>query len=74
MFELLTVVIFVWLLIKVARLAFQLTWGVAKVIASLLMVLAVPVLIVCVLFVGGMALLIPIAVIGIAAAIIKACT
>ncbi|MDD5954009.1 MAG: hypothetical protein PUD38_02290 [Firmicutes bacterium] len=73
MLELLTTVVFVWLLIKAIGLAFKLTWGAAKVIASLLIGLALPALIICLVFVGGIALLIPIAVIGIAVGILKAC-
>ena len=73
MFELLTIVIFIWLLVKSAQLAFKLTWGVAKIAASILIGLAFPVLIVCFIFVGGMALLIPIIMIAIAAGILKAC-
>ena len=73
MFELLTLVVFIWLLVKTIGLAFRLTWGVAKVIASILMVIALPVLIICLVFVGGMALMIPIAVIGIAFGLLKAC-
>ena len=37
MFELLTIIVFVWLLIKAIGLAFKLTWGMAKIIASILM-------------------------------------
>lgn len=73
MFELLTIVIFVWLLVKAIGLAFKLTWGAAKIAAAILMGLALPVLIVCLVFVGGIALIIPIAVIGIAFGILKAC-
>ncbi len=73
MFELLTIVIFVWLLIKAIGLAFKLTWGAAKIAASILIGLAFPVLIVCLVFVGGIALLVPIIMIAIAAAILKAC-
>ena len=73
MFELLTIVVFVWLLIKAIGLAFKLTWGMAKIIASILMVLALPLLIVCLLFVGGAILIIPVAMIGIAAGIMKSC-
>ena len=72
MFELLTLVIFIWLLVKTIGLAFRLTWGVAKIIASILMVLALPVLIICLLFVGGIALLVPVVMIAIAAGILKA--
>ena len=73
MFELLIIAIFVWLLVKAIGLAFRLTWGVAKIAASILIALAFPVLIVCFVFVGGIALLIPVARIGLAAGILKAC-
>ena len=42
MFELLTIAIFIWLLVKVIGLAFKLTWGVAKVAATILIGLALP--------------------------------
>ena len=73
MFELLTIVVFVWLLIKTIGLAFKLTWGMAKIVASILLVLALPLLIVCLLFVGGAILIVPVAMIGIAAGIMKTC-
>ena len=73
MFELLTIAIFIWLLVKAIGLAFKLTWGVAKIAASILIGLAFPVLIVCLIFVGGIALLVPIVMISIAAGILKAC-
>ena len=73
MFELLTIIVFTWLLIKAIGLAFKLTWGMAKIVASILMVLALPLLIVCLLFVGGAILIIPVAMIGIAAGIMKSC-
>ena len=73
MFELLTVVFFIWLLVKAIGLAFKLTWGVAKIAASILIGLAFPVLIVCFVFVGGIALLVPVVMIAIAAGILKAC-
>ena len=73
MFELLVIAIFIWLLVKAIGLAFKLTWGVAKIAASILIGLAFPVLIVCLIFVGGIALLVPIVMIAIAAGILKAC-
>ena len=73
MFELLTIVIFIWLLVKTIGLAFRLTWGMAKIIATIMMVIALPVLIICLVFVGGLALMIPIAVIGMAFGLLKAC-
>lgn len=73
MFELLTIVIFARILIKSIGLMLRITWGVAKIIAAILMVLALPALLVCLLFAGGIALLIPIAMVGIAAGILRAC-
>ena len=73
MFEIVTLVIFIWLMVKAIGLAFKLTWGIAKIIASILMVLALPALIVCMIFVGGIALLVPLILIGMAAGILKAC-
>ena len=71
MFELLTIAIFIWLLVKSIGLAFKLTWGVAKIAASILIGLAFPVLIVCFVFVGGITLLVPVVMITIAAVILK---
>ena len=73
MFELLVIAIFIWLLVKSIGLAFKLTWGVAKIAASILIGLAFPVLIICFVFLGGIALLVPIIMIAIAAGILKAC-
>ena len=73
MFELLSVIIFTWLFIKAIGFAFRLTWGLAKISAGILMVLALPVLAMSLLFTGGIALLLPVAMIGIAAGILKAC-
>ncbi len=73
MFELLTTALFFWLMVKVIGLTFKLTWGAAKILASVLMAAAVPLLFVCMLFAGGIALLVPIVLIGIAFGIVKAC-
>jgi hypothetical protein len=73
MFKILTVAIFIWLLIKSIGFMFKLTWGVAKIAAGILMVAALPVLIICVVFAGGIALLVPIILISIAAGILKIC-
>ena len=74
MFELLTVIVFVWLLVKAIGLAFKLTWSAAKGIGSILMAVALPVLVICLVLIGGVALSVPIAVIGIAVGILKVCT
>lgn len=73
MFELLICFIFFSLLFKTIGLTFRLTWGLAKFIASLLMIFALPVLIFVVLFAGGVFLFLPLILIGIAAGIVKSC-
>ena len=74
MFEFLVIVLFCWLSFKAIGLALSLTWGVAKILASLLFVIAVPVLFICLLFAGGIVLLLPLALIGGAVGVLKACT
>ena len=73
MLELLTIIVFTWLLIKTIGLTLKLTWGVAKIVSGILMVLALPLLIIGLLFVGGIVLIVPIIMICIAAGITKAC-
>ena len=73
MFELFVLILFGYILFKAVGLALKLTWGVAKIAASILIGLAFPVLIVCFLFAGGIALLAPVVMIAIAAGILKAC-
>lgn len=73
MLEILTIVVFVWLMVKAVGLCLKLTWGLAKMIAGILMVIALPVLVICIAFVGGIALLLPIVLIGTAVAVLKAC-
>ncbi len=73
MFELLVLLVFVWLMFKVIGLALKLTWGMAKLVAGILAVIAVPVLFVCMVFAGGIVLLLPLAILGIAFGIVKTC-
>lgn len=72
MFELLVVAAFLWLLIKGLGLAFRVTWGLAKAVAIVLFVLAMPALLGGLLLAGGVLLLIPVALAGIAFGILKA--
>ena len=74
MFDLLVFVLFVWLFVKAIGLTFRVTWGLAKVIAVILFALAVPALFVCLLVIGGAAILIPVALVAAAFGILKACT
>ena len=73
MFEILAALIFLWLMFQCIGLVFKLTWGTAKIIAGILMVLSLPALILCLVFAGGFLLLIPIALIVLAAVILRAC-
>lgn len=72
MLEILTVILFCWLFFKALGLAFRVAWGTTKILASLLFALAVPLLIVCLLFAGGIALLLPLALVGLAFGLLKA--
>ena len=73
MFELLTIIVFTWLMTKTVGLMFKLKWGAAKFVSGILIVFALPVLIFGVFFVGGIVLLVPLIMVCIAAGIIKTC-
>ena len=73
MLDLIIVGLFCWLFFKAIGLAFRVAWGTAKVIASVLLVIAIPLLVFGVLFAGGLLLLIPVALIALALALLKAC-
>lgn len=73
MLDLIIVVAFCWLFFKAIGLAFKVAWGLTKVIASLLFIVALPLLIVCLVFAGGLLLLVPMALVAIAFGLLKAC-
>ena len=73
MLEIVAIGVFIWLLAKAIGLAFRLSWSVAKGIAGILMALALPLLVFCLLFVGGVAVLLPVALIGAAVGILQVC-
>lgn len=72
MLEILTVVLFCWLFFKAMGLAFRVAWGTVKIVASLLFAVAVPMLIAGVVFAGGILLLLPLILVAIAFALLKA--
>ena len=72
MLEIIVTVLFCWLFFKAMGLAFRVAWGTTKIIASLLFAVAVPMLFVCLAFAGGLLLLVPLALIGIAFGLLKA--
>ena len=73
MFEFLVLMAFVWLFFKSIGLAFRVTWGLAKITAVILFTLALPTMIGAFLLAGGIALLLPVALVGIAFGILRAC-
>lgn len=73
MLEFLMVVLFCWLFFKAMGLMLRMAWCTAKVVASFLFVIAVPLMVACLIFAGGMFLLLPLALIGIAFGVAKAC-
>lgn len=73
MLEFLIVVLFCWLFFKAIGLAFKAAWGLTKIIATVLFAIAVPMLIGCLLFAGGLLLLVPVILIAIAFGLLKAC-
>ncbi len=72
MLDLIVIVLFCWLFFKAIGLALKVAWGTTKIIASLLFAVAVPMLVLCLLFAGGLVLLVPVALIGVAFALLKA--
>lgn len=70
-FDIAVTILCVWLFIKGIGLAFKITWGVAKIVATLLLILVAPVLIVCLIFAGGVALLVPVVMVSIAFGLLK---
>ena len=71
MFEFLVVILFIWLSIKFLKLALKITWGLAKIAASILFVIALPALVICVLFASGVILFLPVALIAVAIGVLS---
>lgn len=71
--EILMSVLFIWLFFKVIGLLFRVAWGTAKIVASVLLALAVPLLFAGLVFAGGIVLLIPLAMIAGAFGLLRNC-
>lgn len=71
MLNLLIIALFCWLFFKALGLAFKMAWGAAKIAASGLFAVAVPLLVVCLIFAGGLLLLVPVALMGLAFWLLK---
>ena len=72
-FEITITILFIGLFFKALKLTLKITWGIAKIIAIILFVVALPTLIACLLFAGGAILLIPLALICVAFGLVKWC-
>ena len=71
MLDILLTVLFISLFIWTVKLLFKLTWGIAKVIAVILLIITLPTLIGGLMVAGGLVLLIPVALLIGAIGIIK---
>lgn len=73
MLDLIIAVLFFWLFFKAVGLALKMTWSITKFIASLLFTIALPLLIGCLLFAGGLVILVPLGLVALALGLLKAC-
>jgi hypothetical protein len=71
MLDFLLTVLFICLFFWTIKLLFKLTWGVAKIVAVILLIVSLPTLIGILMVAGGLILLIPVALLIGAIAIIK---
>lgn len=71
MFTLFVILVFGWLFFKSVGLAFHLTWGLAKIVATLLFVVALPLLVVLAVLGALLPLLVPVALVAAAYGILK---
>ena len=71
MFTLFVILVFGWLFFKSVELAFHLTWGLAKIVATLLFAVALPLLVVFAVLGALLPLLVPVALVAAAYGILK---
>ena len=73
MLDILILIVFCWLSFKLLGLFLRMTWGLAKIIATLLFIIALPMLVLGLIFTGGMLLMVPLGLVALALGVIKAC-
>ena len=71
MFEILVTALSIWLFIGSVSLALKIAWGTTKITASVLLALAVPILVLCLIFASGAVLLLPVLLIAGAFTLLK---
>lgn len=74
MFEILISLATLTLFFYAIKLAFKLTWGVAKIIAAILFAIALPLLVVLLFVAGGAILLLPLGLVIAAVVLLVKCT
>ena len=73
MLDLLVLILFCWIFFGSIKMMFKIAWGLAKILAVILLVLSLPSLIGCLLYASGVILLLPVVLIAVAWGILKAC-
>ena len=73
MIQILVIALFCYLGFKALGLFFRIAWGAANIAATVLFVLALPMLVGCLVFAGGILLAIPLALMAVAFGLLKAC-
>ena len=73
MFSFLVTILIFWIAFKSLKILLSLTWGIAKIVGTILLVLAAPALVLCLLFAGGMLILLPLGLVVGAFMLGKAC-
>jgi hypothetical protein len=73
MLEIIITVLFFWLFFKAVGLAVRMTWGFTRLIASVLFTVALPLLLGCLFFAGGLLILLPLGLVALSFGLLKAC-
>ena len=73
MLTILSLLLFGWLFFAFLKTAFRVSWCLTKVLASILSVLALPLLVICMIFAGSALLLIPLLLIAAAFGLVSFC-
>ncbi|MDD5926593.1 MAG: hypothetical protein PUD12_00155 [Firmicutes bacterium] len=73
MLSILVTILICWLSYKTLGILLSLTWGIVKIIGTVLLILAAPALVLCLLFAGGMLILLPLGLVAGAFLLGKAC-
>lgn len=69
----LAIALFIWLFGVSLKIAIPLAWGLAKIVAAVLCVLALPFIVLCAIFASGALILIPVLMVAAALGILKTC-